>query len=84
MSQRMFQLEDKVLYFAPYVVGAVICVNAMVADFICLGCLVMAVVLYTVFNVFNLLKKTKIMSLLYIIPAFGTFASYFMNPVALT
>jgi hypothetical protein len=80
----MFQLEDKVMYFAPYVIGAVICVNAMSADFICLSCLILAVVLYTVFNVFNLLKKNNVMSLLYIIPSFGTFVSYFMNPVALT
>lgn len=48
----MFLLEDKILHFTPYVIGVIISINFLRADFMSAGCLGGAMVCYLLFNVF--------------------------------
>ena len=79
----MFLLEDKVLFFMPYVIGAIICVNFLKADFISAGCVATSMLFYLLFNVFEYWKKGKFASVMFILPALGAFVPYFLNSVAL-
>jgi hypothetical protein len=83
LSERMFQLEDKILFFTPYVIGAIICINSFQADFISAGCLAASMFFYLLFNIFEFGKKSKFFPVLFMLPALGTFAPFFINHVDL-
>lgn len=71
------------LFFMPYAIGAIICINFFQADFISTGCIAASMLLYLLFNVFEYWKKGKFAAVLFILPALGSFAPYFLNPVDL-
>ncbi len=79
----MFLLEDKVLFFTPFVIGAIVCINFLKADFISTGCTAASMLFYVLFNVFEYCKKAKFATVIFILPALGAFVPYILNPVNL-
>lgn len=70
--------------FIPWVIGAILSINAFKADFIVAALLGAAMLLYLLFNVFEYGKKNKFAALVYMLPAYGLFLPFLINNIDLS
>lgn len=68
----------------PWVIGALLSINALKADFIVVTCLALSMIVYLLFNVFEYAKKHKFAQLAFMIPAYGMFLPFFINNIDLS
>ena len=73
------EIDNQIMFLQPFLIGYIVCNNIFATNVISLVLIVASVLLFMIFNVKGACATAKWTSLLFMLPAIGSFVPVFIN-----